>query len=673
MVGPLRKSVNSPSVVLFVLITIVASYGGGQEIVAHFLPHDDYYFLMRSESFGLKGSYLAPIKESLYPLFIQIPRLYGLSLRLFEVLSYAVACFFLWCQIVRLSQSRIIGWLTILPLALLPYQHIVFNVVTYDALQLILTPLTFASAIQLFLDRGSRASLLSAGVIAGLQMLTRPEGFLFILPPLVSLVALGARSLKQAGFRHEVVCVMKRGAIIILVPFALQQVVSAVNQYRFGFWAPTIMKSASYQASLAALMSVQPAEPDEDRYAPVPKSALMRAYEVSPELRKAKVFFDRHMDGKGWSSHALPGYQARDGSISGGHFQWAWLDAGAFVAGTEHRSMLAYFDAVARELDEAFRAGELRKRRVLSTAVGPNFSIWNAHFWTSLRKVGGIALNLGEPLLPELFSSSSAPEVEEDFNRLALRRVALLQSERWSLSGWALNPGLGVPKDIALDDEARDAGITISVLSRPDVVQAVLKSDDTTVINTRCGFRLSSPGPWSGHLMIEYEDGKTAVPIVELKTALSGASIGRDGIHLQVDSMKRGKSLSERTQFRVIRWLSATTHSIMKVAVLVLIPLLAVLLISRVRLIFSDSSRTALWLILALALSVALPRLGLLAAIDSVMYPGAEPRYLAAAAFSVWMFVAFTTALFWNHVVRYLFTRLDAKWMTRDIKMKGPF
>lgn len=188
------RGLSSEYPALFLCLAIPLIFGAGREIFATYSPHDDYYFVSKSQSLTLNGGFLAPIKEVLYPLYIRFSWVFGLSLRNFEVLCYGLSLFSLWTQINSLVNVRAVAYGTVLPLTLFGHQHFVFNHATYDSLQLILVPLTFSSAIFLYRRSANLLSLALCGSIIAAQALTRPEGFLFVLPPAASLLFIVFRS-----------------------------------------------------------------------------------------------------------------------------------------------------------------------------------------------------------------------------------------------------------------------------------------------------------------------------------------------------------------------------------------------------------------------------------------------------------------------------------------------
>jgi len=427
------RRLGSSALALLILVTVVTIFNAGQEVGAVYSPHDDYNFLLRSESMTLArsdpmtltGSHLAPIKEILYPQYIALSRFFGFSLRRFEELSYALACFCLWFQLAGLTKSRLVAWMTMLPLTVFSYQNYVFYRATYDALQLVLTPLTLATAILLFRRSCDALSLTAAALVLGAQVLTRPEGSMFALPPVVAILFSFFIARSTTGQRPPAAVLARQLLAIALTPFVFQQAASAYNMVTFGFRAPTVIQSGSFQACLVALEKISPPGETTHPYTPFPKASMQLAYKVSPTFRKTQGFLSQQLDGKGWSAHAPPGHRSADGSIGGGHFQWALYDAGFIAAGPRLANVLGFFKKVTGEIQAAFDRGVIQKRRVISPVLGPSFSLLESRFYDSFLTLAYQTPSYQSPSV--VTKKEAAPQVEYDFDRLALRNPAVIE------------------------------------------------------------------------------------------------------------------------------------------------------------------------------------------------------------------------------------------------------
>ncbi len=631
------------SLALFLALPLV--FGSGQEIFAPFLPHDDYYFILKAGAWGMDGNQLAPIKEILYPLYIRLSWVFGLSLRNFEALCYGLALFSLWREVSALTGNKLVAYGTVLPLALFCHQHAVFNHATYDALQLILMPLTFSSAILIFRKSGNNGSLAFAGPIIAAHALTRPEGFLFVLPPAVSLLWVTIRDRGGSSLYALLKRYLPKFAVLLAALVLSQQLASAINWYYLDFWAPTIIKAPDFQKALSALMELQTPAASRQRYAPVPKSTLELAFKLSPTFNKAKPFFEQNLDGRGWSAHALPGYRPDDGSIGGGQFQWALLDAGTFVMGPKADNILRWTKRVARELNEAMAHDGVPHRRLLSTALGPNFTVMDRGYWESLAKVGRSMVLPVQPVLPMMPGVLSKASVESDFDRLTLRRRGLLEATRWQLSGWIVDMGSKLPPyKIELDAGATRHGIDLKTVERLDVARAQFGMHDEENRPARYGIELSSPGPWTGNMLLRVLNGVETIPLEKLQDIGNSRGYQGKNVYLHVDSAGKSQSNSSLGLLPFTTWMTRLAFDV--VAVLIPVAGLVILIspFAAGRLRRCGVNCSAFGVVTAITASIVLPRLLLLAGVDAFMYPGAEVRYVTAGVFAVWVLATFTAA-----------------------------
>jgi hypothetical protein len=370
---------------------------------------------------------------------------------------------------------------------------------------------------------------------------------------------------------------------------------------------------------------------------------MLKAYEVSPSFQRTRPFFDRNLDGQGWSRHALQAYRPDDGSIGGAHFQWALLDASLNVAGSRPQAMLAYLGEVSAEVRAAFASGQLERRWFVAAALGPDFSVFDRHFWVSVVELGATLLNSGSPHLPAVAAIGKDPQIEADFNRIAHRRTALLQ-QGWQMVGWVGDAVRGGPQGIVLDEAARNAGSSLQLIDRPGSANKVPDLNVQPAVLPPRRFELLVHGDSAGHLTVHYGRQTTEIPLAQLRSLAPGSGYDYDGVHVFVDRALVTSQLAESKPFIIATWLSTVAHHVMRLLFIVAALWLVVLLVLRRRLQLSPDARLAILLIATLALSVFLPRLALLAGIDANMYPGTEPRYLAAAAFALWYSAAFAVA-----------------------------
>lgn len=644
---PLRTFLNSPLLVFLIILTLAAIGRTGLEKQAIYTPHDDFYFLHRSQFYDL-NSHLSFIKEYPYSFFIKVGRQLGFNLWDFELIFYSLALTALWFQLRRFLRSSLAAWIVVFPLPFLPMLNLVFQRTTYDNLQLILTPLTFATALAVLNTRGSWGAVAAAGLVGGLHLATRPEGILFFIPVMVAAAIVVWWLLRDGECRGSllggVFRLGGRAAILVVTAALLPVAISLHNQHHHGFRAQTIMKAPSMQETLRLLMEIKPRE-DGGRYSPVPMDSLQQAREASPAFERAWPHFEAHTGGRGWSGGSVPPYKPLDGSISGGHFQWAWQEFSSLVAGMDPPSILAYQEQVAAELRAAFADGRLQSRRVWTTAFGPNFSLLEPAYWQSVWRLTRILLHREQTYIAGRAVETGIGSLEDDFNRLALRKVALVIRRDWSRQGWVLReaPLVG-PSRLSLDDAAKEQGARLEVKNRPDVALFMQgKQQAYEQQNHPYGFMLhGSSTQLNGNLLVHFDDEIARVPLRFLFGANPHRTWSYEGLMIQLEAGMGGAfSREARRNYNIMQTVREQTHVIGRWAMLLLPGLLVVGLIAGRPWNQPDSAGNQLLAFSAMVLLFAGAFVAVLGAIDAFMYPGDEPRYLAPVSFALWLWAAF--------------------------------
>ena len=634
---------SSCLVAFLVFLAITMFMRGGFEKYALHSPHDDLYFLERSERMDHNGSHLAFIKEYPYSYFIKVGRTLGLPLWDFELLTYCLALVVLWRQFALIFRSYALAWGVVLPLCFFPYLHYVFQRATYDSLQLIFTPLAFATALGLLRSEGAWRWIVAAGLASTVQLATRPEGFIFLFPVLLAGGYLWLRGVLGELPRWWTRAGLWRTGGLLVISLSLPIFMSLFHAVVFGFRAQTIMKTDAMQTTLSLLMQVDPGEEDGGRFAPFPISAMEKAMAVSPALARTRTYFERNTGGRGWSGSTGPRERTLDLSISGGHFQWAWLDASAYASGRSPREIQAFNREVAAELEAAFARGELPRRRLLTTALGPNFSLFSRHYWSSVWALSKDLLHLSPVRELDYAYGTGSATLDYAYDRLALRRHVWVRDRDWGQEGWIL----GVAPDHEAPVGLRITGVdpskvSFKVVDRPDVRTALRPDLEDAEGPFPIGFELMvRDAAHTGWVVAIFPDREVRIPVESMRYFLPRRTNFYEDLQIRIDRDYGGFATATiaRHMTMVKGWFGIQ-HQIARWAILLSPLVLGGILWS----IWRESSRrpeAGLILgILVAAAGVFGLFLALLAGIDAFMYPGDEPRYLAPAAFSLWMAMA---------------------------------
>jgi len=617
-------------VALAAFVLLALALDAGTEINSYPSPHDDAFYVMKSLTPSGTWSHLASIKEIASPLFFGVVRFLNLPLRMAFSLGYALALFGLLLELRRWPLPPAACWLAALLPMFAPSHYWVFCRPTADPLAVMLSVCLFAACLALFRRKADLKSTLCAGIIASLAWLNRPEGILSAFTVIFTLLLVAAME-SGAGRARQWRLIASRIAVIAVMLGSAMAGICVFNRVHYGFAAPTIIKAAPFQHALKQLMAIDDGAPPR-RFVPLSKHALAMAFEKSPTMARARSFWEDNSDGRGWSSDA----RESDGSIGNGHIQWALLDAAAAMAGPKPVDELLYLQQVGDELEAAMKRGELPRRFVISTAIGPAFTPFKTGFWQALWRVGRPLLggdgNITQP-------GDTAPgEQNRIFDIACNRRGALIRETgppSVKMHGWmALADLSDIPSSIFLDGP--HAGTTFQCTNRPDVPIALLgKSID----QANCGFELTTPvsGADETFLIASGANFHEHITIHNLFLKPGSDTVqGRLRAHVDAISFTGMGSRTPPKKWTVINrcgmWLS---QAMPFVAALSLAAFVAILRRRRLDTI-PAGTWCAVCVITGVVSSILVPRLLLLAALDSSLYSGTQGRYLLPATAVAW-------------------------------------
>ena len=242
---------------------------------------------------------------------------------------------------------------------------------------------------------------------------------------------------------------------------------------------------------------------------------------------------------------------------------------------------------------------------------------------------------------PDVSSVHASPDVELLFNQLALRQTSLLQNDEWHLRGWAMDKDRGLANTMQLDQEALAKGSILQVTNRPDVALALLHTELREPAQALAGFNITLRTAPPGNLVIDYPEKKVLVPLAVVLAIKPSEEIIQEGVHIHLDERISPEKSAGLGSILFSRLISNGMH----LSMWALIPLIPIILI----LIAGMSCKTVVYgdtlFIVALTASIVIPKVLLLAAIDSTMFPCYESRYMAAGAFAVWFTASYLGAV----------------------------
>ena len=325
-------------------------------------PHDDQLFLSRAAAI-LGGRWLGGLndltlaKGPIYPLWLALNQLTGMRLLLSQALLSVLAC----AVLVR-AVRPVLGspWRR----ALL-YLAVLFNPATwangpatrllrdgiYPALSMLVLGLAIGAALRLR-ETPRRAARwgAAAGFAGALTVMTREEG-LWLAPALSIVVLVGLVDAWRPAWRVW----MRVGGAVAVGYLLPTLTIASINGGRYGQFVTCETRAGYFQRAYGALTRVKTAT--WNPYVPVPAEARRKVAAVSPAFQEIAPHLERWAPK--WTEPGCAALGVCD-DIAGGWFMWAFR--GAVMSAGEYRSgrkARAWYQRLAREVDQACRSGEL--------------------------------------------------------------------------------------------------------------------------------------------------------------------------------------------------------------------------------------------------------------------------------------------------------------------------
>lgn len=384
-------SVLSGPFLILVGILVAARLALVSRIPAFFgpSPWDDGWFanaaasLLRGEWLGTYDLYTL-CKGCFGPMVAAGASMFGVPFLVAETGLYVLGCAFFVRLLGKLVRNRAF---LLSAFAFLLFNPASFSFMTWqrvyrNGMPLWLVPLVFGCLFSVFLAarKGPRAVLprsVFAGVVLWAFSNTR-EDAIWIAPFTLACLAVSAVRAWKCGTSGPDKALR---ALACLAPIAVLLVgnaaLCAVNCRIYGVPLRNDRDSGNYAKAMRDLYLIAPDPGEEARlsgpehaghYHNVYYSTLCRAYDESPTLASARRQIDGAIDD--WARG--DGYSERDLHLD--HMLFA-IRLGVFRAGhyASLRNGEAFFGAVHRELDAAFRDGRLRRRGFSVTALSAPF------------------------------------------------------------------------------------------------------------------------------------------------------------------------------------------------------------------------------------------------------------------------------------------------------------
>lgn len=593
--------------IFFAVLVVARLYlTGDRDILALNSPHDEYWYIHSAFNRIWGGPYneMTLIHLPVYSIWLACLDLFGIPARLAIDVCWLLATSYLAFAVYRLTRMAWVAALLFAFLAFHPYVISIFDRALAETFLTVVSAAVLAAAIELWNSRDNRAAYRSRVALivyaAGFAIAyhTRKEGIVLAVPLL--LLACWSIYDRQHWWRG-----VNRSTLVVpllLAPLVatilLGVFLSAGNYLKWRVWARHELAAPGYERAIAALSSID-AGPTPWQIT-VTKEMISLAYRESPIFRELKPAMEGN-PGQQWVALASP-YVAAPGEIGNGWFYWA-LRGVAARSGWHANARLAEskYAAAADELEQAFRAGRLKKRRMLSSFVDPDLGKWMPELPASISSVSKLVVRT----LPENLESPTENASPGQFDRYAVVTGRRNAPPRVALSGWIIAPANSL---LSLSNSnATSLWQSVGQLQRPDVPGAfsfVVSSQST---NRPTELQLQTP------------DGRRgSVALSALKTGITATSGGDAAAQLGIDNME-----SNAHPQRGDRWLTKLCNAYVWFGYLFCLAALGAIMATLIR-----RKRSVIAAILLLMITAIGARVVLFGILDASSWSGTQARYI---------------------------------------------
>lgn len=424
---------------------------GDRDILALNSPHDEYWYIESAFNRIWRGSYneMTLIHLPVYSGWLAFLDILGIPARLAIDVSWLVASGYLAYAVGRLTKATWAAFAMFAFLAFHPYVIRIFDRALAETFLTVTTAAVLGAGIELWNRRAETASvawrvaMVTYCIGFAVAFHTRTEGVVLLVP----LLLLACWSLYdrqnwwRRGARSALLIPLVAAPLLSTIVFG--GVLSAGNYLKWGIWANQELAAPGYKNAMAALNAIDTGP--TPKQITVTREMMSLAFKESPTFRELQPAMDGPT-GSQWVAIASP-YVAAKGEIGNGWFYWALRDVAART-GWHANAQLAElkYAAVGQELEQAFNAGRLKRRVMLSSFVDPDVAKWLPDLPTSIYNVTRL---LVQPKYEYVESplENAAPQQFDRYTAVTGRRQP---SPRVELTGWVVAPpgsliGLGSP------------------------------------------------------------------------------------------------------------------------------------------------------------------------------------------------------------------------------------
>lgn len=592
---------------LIAFIVIVRLYlTGDRDILATNSPHDEFWYIHTAINKVWCCSYnqMSFMHLPLYSIWLDLLYMFGIPIRLAIDVFWLLAIGYLAFAIRCFTRVTWLAGFVFTFLAFHPYVMVIFDRALAETFLTVISAAVLAAAIELWNCRNEKKTLRSRIAMIvyvfgfAVAFHTRKEGIVLAAPLL--LLACWTFFDRQHWWRSN-----QKPALAIsmlLAPlassFMLGALLSGANYIKYGVWARYELAAPGYERAVAALNSIDVGR--TPRQITVTKSMIELGYQESATFRELKPAMDGPT-GQQWVAIASA-FTPVPGEIGNGWFYWALRDVAAH-SGWHATAQVAdsKYAAVADELQQAFDAGRLKKKFMLSAFLDPDFSKWMPSLPSSIFNV--LQLVVRPPLSSlALPAENAAPTQFDEYVKLTGRRAP---PSRIDLGGWIVAPagslvGFG-------DAQSTFAWQRLGNVPRSDVSGAYAFTVSSTGLMAPTELHLLLPGGQTG-----------SVALIALKAGTTSSFTGAALATVGVDSLK-----SNLSAHRADSWLSILCTGYEWVGYM-----FCIATIGSIIAMIIQRKHFGIVLLLMLILSAISARVVLFGILDASSWSGIQARYI---------------------------------------------
>lgn len=641
-------------VTVLALLALKLWLTSGIRILPAFGPHDASNFLEHARSLARGhwfGRYndLTLIKQPFFPIYMAIVQDTGLPLTVAHLLLDGFACFIACIAVRPMIRSQAVLAVIFAILYFNPFSYDILAWVTYRSqVNPALALLTVSCAFALFVRRHSRAKTalpwaIGFGASLSAFWLTREEA-VWIAPALLGIAAAYFWWL----FRYRRVAIVPR-LVLVAIPLIMLgtsvTTIKVLNGLVYGWFVTNEQQAPEFVSAYGSLARI---DVPPEQYFPVPRSARLIAYSVSPAARELQPFLEGAL-GQGWNAAACDAIPQVCGKpdIGGGWFLWALRDAvslaGHYTSGADAR---AFYIRLSSEIDAACDAGTIKCRRKTNNVFPavrlseiPAISATFVSGFQLLADFGNLDLN------PWKVITSGALRGDYTF---VVREVADDRGSRQFI-GWLAHRPI---KSIEVIGPGSDSA-QIAFFPSPDIDRNVITGKNVGLDGGLARFEIDSFCEDSCTLkVVDYRNTTTLIP---LNGATNDFSAPGFVFHLDSDQPEP-VSFTDPFKTAALNEIARTYKLVFGYA----LALAAVLIAFRlVRVFRHGPNRTGEHVILAFSAGASvLALLLLLSIIGVIAFPAFSPEYMGAMMPLLLLIASVSTAVEGTRLLRLLSRKL---------------